>query len=296
MNKTKQTDSLIVPAYINEKIVLDMLAILEDGFSTVSQVNYSEKTDLADANKLSASASSGFFINKLLKIDVSGHMNQSSGNSQESNVLKEKVHTNVSLFSKFRDYLLNNNILRKDISFSDISIGDFIEIQGTIEKNPLLNLFDIIINAFRLSDALSSQADLGNKTKSKQQKLEDKALLDQIKALSDELKINGTVDYTMNNGAYTAVLSVQEQYLANENTSELIGGQFKVLGKVIAICNEQENINLLRKTTLSILPEEILQDAFSGLEKEELKQYNLPILSTRISGPAIVIIPVAIYA
>ena len=29
-------DRLIVPIYINEKIVLDMLAIMEDGFSMVS--------------------------------------------------------------------------------------------------------------------------------------------------------------------------------------------------------------------------------------------------------------------
>ena len=37
-----KSDQLIVPVYINEKIVLDMLAIIEDGFSTVSQVNYTE--------------------------------------------------------------------------------------------------------------------------------------------------------------------------------------------------------------------------------------------------------------
>ena len=31
-----KADQLMVPVYINEKIVLDMLAIIEDGFSTVS--------------------------------------------------------------------------------------------------------------------------------------------------------------------------------------------------------------------------------------------------------------------
>ena len=35
-------NQLMIPVYINEKIVLDMLAIIEDGFSTVSQVSYSE--------------------------------------------------------------------------------------------------------------------------------------------------------------------------------------------------------------------------------------------------------------
>ena len=34
-------DKLIIPVYINEKTVLDMLAILEDGFSMISQVNNS---------------------------------------------------------------------------------------------------------------------------------------------------------------------------------------------------------------------------------------------------------------
>lgn len=37
-----KSEHLIVPVYINEKIVLDMLAIMEDGFSMVSQVNYNE--------------------------------------------------------------------------------------------------------------------------------------------------------------------------------------------------------------------------------------------------------------
>lgn len=39
-------DQLMVPVYINEKIVLDMLAIVEDGFSTVSQVSYTEHKEI----------------------------------------------------------------------------------------------------------------------------------------------------------------------------------------------------------------------------------------------------------
>lgn len=44
--KTKLSHTqLMVPVYINEKIVLDMLAIIEDGFSMVSQVNSSEQKE-----------------------------------------------------------------------------------------------------------------------------------------------------------------------------------------------------------------------------------------------------------
>ena len=40
MENNIKLDRLIIPVYINEKIVLDMLAIIEDGFSMVSQINY----------------------------------------------------------------------------------------------------------------------------------------------------------------------------------------------------------------------------------------------------------------
>lgn len=36
--------SLIIPVYINEKIVIDMLAIIEDGFSAVSQISTDRKS------------------------------------------------------------------------------------------------------------------------------------------------------------------------------------------------------------------------------------------------------------
>ena len=95
----------------------------------------------------------------------------------------------------------------------------------------------------------------------------------------------------------TTVLSVQEQYLANDNISEIIGGHFKVLGKVIFICKEDtENIDLLRKTSLSILQEDLLNEMFAEFKTEDMKQFNLPELKTKIEGPAAIVIPIAIYA
>ena len=101
----------------------------------------------------------------------------------------------------------------------------------------------------------------------------------------------------MSDTAGTVVLSAQEQYLSNDNISEIIGGHFKVLGKVIAICKDKpENIDLLRKTTLSILPIDLLTEMFSGFQNDDTKQFNLPELKTQISGSAVIVIPVAIYA
>ena len=49
-----EANELMVPVYINEKIVLDMLAIIEDGFSMVSQVNYTECKENHNSQKADA--------------------------------------------------------------------------------------------------------------------------------------------------------------------------------------------------------------------------------------------------
>ena len=62
-------------------------------------------------------------------------------------------------------------------------------------------------------------------------------------------------------------------------------------------CKEDtENIDLLRKTSLTILQEDLLNDMFSGFKTEDMKQFNLPELKTKIISPAVIVIPIAIYA
>ena len=77
----------------------------------------------------------------------------------------------------------------------------------------------------------------------------------------------------------------------------MIGGRFKVLGKVISVCRDEgDGIDLLRKTTLSIFSEAYISEMLSGLKNDDLSQLNLPELKTKITGPAIMVIPIAIYA
>ena len=298
MRNNVNKNGLIIPVYINEKIVLDMLAIMEDGFSTVSQVNYTEHIEKNSSKKLEAAAStSATILSKLLKIDVSGEISQIGNDGKDTNVVKEKVHTNVSLLSKFRNFLIDKKILKSELDFSKIEVGDFIEVDGELQKNPLINYMDIFVDIFRLADIFTEEPQLGSKNQAKNQKQQDSKIVKQIKSFSDELKHSGTIDFILSDEKGSVVLSAQEQNLANDNISEILGGHFKVLGKVIFICkDENEYIDLLRKTTLSVLSEEMLEEMFSGLKNSDTEQFNLPELVTKINGPAAIVIPVAIYA
>lgn len=287
-----KSDRLIIPVYINEKIVLDMLAIIEDGFSMVSQINYTEHTENNSVQKADAEIStSTTLLSKLLKIDVSGGLSHEGNRGQNENIIKEKVHTNVSLLSKFRSFLVEQKILKSDLDFPKMQVGDFIEVEGELQKNPIINYMDSFIDLFRMVDIFTEQP------QTKKSKPREDETVTQIKSFAEELKHSGTIDFILSDEKGTTVLSVQEQYLANDNISEIIGGHFKVLGKVISICKEDtENIDLLRKTSLTILQEDLLNDMFSGFKTEDMKQFNLPELKTKIISPAVIVIPIAIYA
>ena len=298
MGNSINADRLIVPVYINEKIVLDMLAIMEDGFSMVSQVNYTEHKESNSTQKAEAGVStSATILSKLLKINISGELNHIGNKGENESVAKEKIHTNVSLLSKFRGFLLENKMLKSNFEVSKMQVGDFIEIEGELQKNPLINYLELFIDFFRMADIFAEKPQLGNKTQANKQKQQENKMLNQIKSFADELKHSGTIDFILSDQKGTAVLSAQEQYLANDNVSEIIGGRFKVLGKVISICKDNtEEIDLLRKTSLSILSEGLLTEIFSGFKNDDMKQFNLPELKTKITGPAVIVIPVAIYA
>lgn len=298
MGDTISANSLIVPVYINEKIVLDMLAIMEDGFSMVSQVNYSEHKESNSTQKAEAGLStSATILSKLLKINISGELNHTGNKGESESVLREKVHTNVSLLSKFREFLIKNKMLKSNFEVSKMQVGDFIEVEGELQKNPLLNYLELFIDLFRMAEIFAEKPQLGNKTQANNKKQQEGEMVKQIKSFADELKHSGTIDFVLTDKKCTAVLSAQEQYLANDNVSEIIGGRFKILGKVIYICkDDNEEIDLLRKTSLSILSEELLAEMFAGFKNNDMKQFNLPELKTKISAPAVIIIPVAIYA
>ena len=154
-----------------------------------------------------------------------------------------------------------------------------------------------IVSVLRMANIFSDEPELGNKKNVASQKKKENQTIKQIKDFSNELMHSGTVDFILDGSEGTIVLSAQEQYLSNDNISEILGGRFKVLGKVIAVCKDDSAcIDLLRKTTLSILKDETLADIFSGFKSEDMQQFNLPEIVTKIKGPAMIVIPIAIYA
>lgn len=152
MKKMSLKDQLIIPVYLNEKTVLDMLAIIEDGFSMVSEVSSSNQNSSTTDLKLGGGLSTKAILDKLLKIQIDANYEEEKSNNTTAETKSEKVHTNVSLLSKFRSELINNQLLsctaESDLDISKIKTGDFIELEGELQKNPMIDLMEKFIDVF----------------------------------------------------------------------------------------------------------------------------------------------------
>lgn len=298
-----EREHLVLPVYLNEKVVLDMLAILQNGFSMVSEISTTSQDSNAVSGTTKAEMNTGSLLSRVLKIKLGA---EASGEKKQEDqwVSKEaRFHTSASLFSEFRRQLIEQDMLTcmasDPLNIREIHTGDFIEVEGALMKNPLIDILEKFLSVYRMSKIFTEPtvAAVGQKKQMAQKKNQEDIQVQQMEALLEELRVTETLDFVLKSNCASLVLSAQEKYLENDNISELIGGSFKVLGKVIKVCAEDgEGVSLLRKTTLDILDADTLNGLLQIFESDELRNLHLPEVEFQIKAPAAIVIPVAIYA
>ena len=66
-----ESDELIIPVYLNQRIVFDLIAMLQDGMSTVTRVSSSEESKSVDNQRYGTSFGLGQALSSLLKFQRS---------------------------------------------------------------------------------------------------------------------------------------------------------------------------------------------------------------------------------
>jgi hypothetical protein len=294
-------NNLSIPIYLNQRIVFDMLATIEDGFSQLSNI----KTSYSDTSNKSGQVgteigTSNMFA--LLGVKLNGSFRGEKSKNEQGTVSQDKVHTPSSLFSKLYEELEKEELIKRLDTSSDINKvgpGDFIEVRGQFSKNPLIDLMDSFYMLGELATAFDE--DKSNNPKANKNKaLENKKLLGQIKALSDSLKNGNMMDLicTMNgNVNLKAVLPVYIDYFVNNNMNEIIDGEYKVLGKVTKVITTEssESINLLRNTSFSLLQTSMISQLTNSFNSGQNLGLQYQEIITEISGPAVQLIPISIF-
>lgn len=291
---------LIVPVYLNQRAVFDLVAMLQGGISTVTKVSETAHESKASERQVGAAFGLNKAFASLLRIDLSGKLGQSGKEETGRTSNDERVHTPASLFFTLRGLLLEKNLLLQDNDQSSPKPGDFLEFSASLSRNPIIETVDALFDMMSVASIFSSPGSSQQKKGKAHLQDEHKAQLKQLEQFREKLRSGDTVDLATDPllSTHRAVITVETQYLNDPSMADLVDGTFTVLGKVTRVLAQGEGgVSLIRNTALGKMPPLVLEQLFSALNALSTEQgFNLPIVSWQIAGPVIQLLPIAIYA
>lgn len=288
MGSKIEKNKLTIPIYLNTKIVFDMLATIEDGFSEVKNVQTSRNKNRDEDVEANIGTNNLFAF---LNVGVRGNHKTSSNNREV--VAEERTHTPVSLFQNLKVQLEEAKLINRDIE--KIQIGDFFEVQGTLKTNPVIDMLSGLKELMALANLFGDNKPKGNQSK-KDKLMTDSKLNAQIDGLIKGLQADGKKDIICEADGISVVLPTDENYFLNNNMSEVTDGNYRILGKAVQIYKDEGEISLLRNTVFSKLQLDKMKEFQDLFNDPSLNQFvGEGGIKTVISAPVIMLIPIAIY-
>jgi hypothetical protein len=298
---TEISRELIIPVYLNQRVVFDLIAMLQGGISTVTRITSLESNAHSDNQQYGAAFGLSKALSSLLKIDVSGSKNKSNEESQDVQKAEDRVHTPASLFQVLRTNLIENKELAVVDNDYKPKVRDIIEFTAQLRKNPIIQTMDTFVGLMEMAILFTEESSQPYKHKGgKPSKVDtNKLIKKQMEQFLENLKTGDTVDIVSDklNCGYKVVITLEREFLNEPTMSDLVDGQFNVVGKIIRVIeNENDSINLIRKTAISAMPEKLLNETFSHLSALSVDHgFNIPSLELKIKGPVIQVLPIAIF-
>ncbi|UWQ14744.1 hypothetical protein K3556_02285 [Aliiroseovarius sp. M344] len=290
--------SPIIPIYLNQNYVFDLLAMLKDGLSTVTSVTETSSSKASSSGEAQGNIGLGSMLTPLLKIDLSARRGNSKSTGNEQTSTQERVHTPASMLQSLRQELREADLLsayERDQTHLP-KAGELIEITVILKRNPFIELMDTMLGILPLAMQFASQ-EVGNKKIATSKQKEVKELLNQMNAVRESLTQGNTIDLFSELGDGTkTIITVDQRYLDDAQMANLIDGEYKILGKVSrAITSNDAPLSLLRKTPVSKLP--VFIDAMKEMSDSLLQSgdFTVPEGDHELEGPAIHILPIAIF-
>lgn len=292
--------NLIVPVYLNQRLVFDLLAMLQGGISTVTAVTKHESKELSESNKASASFGLSEALSSLFKIGLNAEVGSLGKEQENLSIQEERVHTPASLFYQLRNTLLEKEYLHQISPSSTVKSGDIVEFTVKLKRNPIIETMDALNEIMTMAIVFEDKPAGNSKSTKGASSNENIKIKKQMEAFSESLKSGNTIDLTASKllSGHDAVITLESIYLNDPAMSDLVDGEFKVTGKVIrSIDDASESINLMRKAAFSKLPRPLLEQIIGQFSLLGLQQgFDIPELIMEIEGPAIQVLPIAIYA
>jgi hypothetical protein len=321
-------DDLIIPIYIDTNALLDIVASIEGGFSIVDKITSHTANSKSSDQSANISGGTEFGIPNflsLIKVNLGGAFSWNQKNENAEEHTSERYHTYGSLFQRLLHAFKTQRIKTHQTlfqsfdgtstSWNTIKPHTFIELQGKFLPNPLTESMGMISGLLNFMNLFTNPASGGTKNPNRKPQIVqpqnalvpvDSATIQQMKqakdliqGMLDELEQQDIrtviVDIQSNTSQYKVVASLFTEYLRDKTLSELLYKDYKLFGKVVGkLENAASSINLLQGTSLRGIDDQSITQMLSAFSMSG-SGLNLPTAETKISGPALQIVPIAIY-
>lgn len=288
------SDDLIVPVYLNQRVVFDFVATLQGGLAEVTKLTESQKISGEASSEVGGSFGLSKVLSSLLRIDFSGKASAKGAGESTTTRNEDRIHTPASLFMHLRTLLRGKKWLSTDSPSLKPKPGDIVEFTARMQPNPLTETLDTFAELLEMHQAFSGHSGKGKAAANDPQKMKK-----QMQAMSSALKSGTTSDLTTApmDSKYRCIITLENQYLNDPSMSDLADGTFHVVGKVIRVIDsDKETISLNRKTVIGCLPDPVLRQLQTVFQSPEMREIRLPPFEWEIPGPVIQVLPVAIFA
>ncbi|MEM6506117.1 MAG: hypothetical protein AAF711_11790 [Planctomycetota bacterium] len=291
---------LIVPVYLNQRMVFDLIAMREGGLSHVTQVASASEASRKDEKAYSSQFGLGKALSSLLSVGVSSERTgqESLGSNEQRS--EQRIHTPASLLYRLREQLLADGQLKQLGDESDAGVHELVEFTAELSRNPIIETLDSLASLMDFAVLFDDPKPLAGKGKGNRvQKSQNQQQVEQIKGFSEKLRAGDTVDVIADSVKLDskALITLEIEFLNDPTMSDLVDGNFTVIGKVIRKVGQDDSISLLRKSALSMMPQKMLDQMlllFNNLGATE--GFKVPAVTQDLQGPAFQVLPVAIFA
>jgi len=145
-----KSDDLIIPVYLNQRIVFDLVAMLQGGIAAVTQVSQMQKISETTSAEATGTFGLGKALSSLLRIDFSGKGARAAGSESKATSSEERIHTPASMFIHLRALLREQEFLTQESETMKPHAGSIIEFSAILRRNPLLETLDWLIESLEL--------------------------------------------------------------------------------------------------------------------------------------------------
>lgn len=297
-----EPSDLPIALYLNQRLTFDLLASLEDGFSHFKSI----QTTVAGESSTKMSGELGV-SNVFALLGVEFGSSRRTGQKRSESATEEIVHTPASLFARLRRDLRLRELVRCITSSSNLALiqpGEFVEFEANLRKSPFLELlsaFSILVPLMELAEPSTDQtarSGRGKKTNvSQRSQAQDSpaTIKRQIDLFLSAVTAEGSHDLIAEVGEMRIVLTTEPDYFIDPSMNDTIDGTFRVFGKTTRIIpDDTEGISLLRKTALGKFGD-VVGELGSALASTQSSGFTGPV-ETEIRGPAMQVIPIAIFS